>query len=532
MDRSFPAVPRLPRPRVRVGAAVIAAASGWLVAGGGAGARAQPAGAPGTPGSVTAPAPPALCPGPYADDLATLSADARSFDRRPDATFSYCTRNVATYECLSYGPDGTVRRERKKVVLHGTAFAYRRQGADTLLVTNEHVAVWPTVTDPQHAVEGVPAGCKKVSEALTLVDDEHDGYARDDVPVTRVVADPALDVAILKTQANLQIMPWKIGRSAGLAERNVVEVRGFPLGAFRATNIGKVISAHDHDDYGDWDHDDFVVDALLSSGNSGSPVLAVSCATGEYELVGIFHAGYTAGSALNVVVGIDQVRDLMTTLKRAPPGRHDTQVTLDGAARAAVQAALGPAREMFFPFGGAVALVRGTAEGGLLFGVFQKDFPFSAEPAFLIEDRSPGRSAAFGEPGRIWLGSARGLKAYDRSSLDGESQAEALQTLEALRADARAHAAYRGGDGDDVGSRQAADRARRTGAALKRVATSRSELLETIADLAERLAPQPGEAGTTLAAIVTSLAPAPAPASPPPPPSPVALTAAHGPAGH
>ena len=35
-------------------------------------------------------------------------------------------------------------------------------------------------------------------------------------------------------------------------------------------------SEHDHDDYGEWDHDDFVVDALLSAGNSGSPVLAVS----------------------------------------------------------------------------------------------------------------------------------------------------------------------------------------------------------------------------------------------------------------
>ena len=118
------------------------------------------------------------------------------------------------------------------------------------------------------------------------------------------------------------MLPWKIGRSAALRERNVVEVRGFPLGAFQATNVGKVVSAFDHDSYHEWDHDDFVVDALLSSGNSGSPVLAVSCRTGEFELVGIYHAGYAEGSALNVVVGIDQVRDLLTTLKRTP-GRHD-----------------------------------------------------------------------------------------------------------------------------------------------------------------------------------------------------------------
>jgi len=83
-------------------------------------------------------------------------------------------------------------------VLHGTAFAYRRQGSDTLFLTNEHVAVWPSVTDVQHPVEGVRSGCKKVSESIVLVDDEHDSYARDDVPLTRVAADPRLDVAILR----------------------------------------------------------------------------------------------------------------------------------------------------------------------------------------------------------------------------------------------------------------------------------------------------------------------------------------------
>ena len=94
--------------------------------------------------------------------------------------------------------------------------------------------------------------------------------------------------------------------SAGLGERDVVEVRGFPLDAFRATNVGTVVSLHDHDDDGDWDHEDFVIDALLSSGNSGSPVLAVSCATGEYELVGIFHAGYITLEGRRVVSAADR----------------------------------------------------------------------------------------------------------------------------------------------------------------------------------------------------------------------------------
>jgi serine protease Do len=122
-----------------------------------------------------------ICSAPYADDFSALSAAARDFDHRPEATFSYCTRNAAVYECLSYGSDGGMRRDRRKVTLHGTAFAYRKQSGDTLLLTNDHVGAWPAVTDAQHSVDGVPIGCKRVSETLTLVDDEHDAYGKDDI---------------------------------------------------------------------------------------------------------------------------------------------------------------------------------------------------------------------------------------------------------------------------------------------------------------------------------------------------------------
>ena len=123
-----------------------------------------------------------FCSGQYADDFSSLSAAARDFDHRPEATFSYCTRNTAVYECLSYASDGAVRRDRRKVVAHGTAFAYRKQAGETLLLTNEHVAAWPAVTDGEHEVHGVPAGCKRVSDTLSLVDDENDRYGKDDIP--------------------------------------------------------------------------------------------------------------------------------------------------------------------------------------------------------------------------------------------------------------------------------------------------------------------------------------------------------------
>ena len=331
------------------------------------------------PAALAQAGPPGVRPGSYTDDFSSLSARTRSYDDNPESVFSYCARNTAVYECLSYAADGTIRRNRQRSVLHGTAFAYQRQGNDTLLLTNDHVAAWPSVTDSGHTVDGVPTGCKLVSQALALVDNEHDDYPRDDVPATVVVTDPQLDVAILRAHAPLQVMPWKVGRSADLRERNVVEVRGFPLGAFRATNIGKVVSAHDHDDYGDWDHDDFVIDALLSSGNSGSPVLAVSRATGEYELVGIFHAGYSQGSALNVVIGIDQVRDLMTTLKRSARGPQEDLVALTGAPEK-LRAALGPLKEMFFPFGGLVANIRMRPDGTLLFALILEGFPPRLRP--------------------------------------------------------------------------------------------------------------------------------------------------------
>jgi serine protease Do len=450
-----------------------------------------------------------MCTGGYADDFTALSPRAREFDRRPEAVFSYCVRNTAIYECLSYGSDGSVRREKRKEVLHGTAFAYRRQGGDTLLLTNDHVAAWPTVTDAQHPVDDVPHGCKKVSESLALVDDEHDSYALDDIPVTRVVTDPQLDVAVLKARTDLQIMRWKVGRSADLNERDVVEVRGFPLGAFRATNMGTVVSRHDHDDYGEWDHDDFVIDALLSAGNSGSPVLAVSCATGEYELVGIFHAGYTGGSALNVVVGIDQVRDLMTTLKRSS---HDPSAVADAppaAARAPLETALATDAEIFFPLGSQVAAVRGRPGHTLLFVVYSKDFPRSAAPALVVEDLLGNDPLSFGVVGRIWFGGTRGLKPYDRGSLDPATMLDVGRLLDALRSDATAELAYRAAGEQAGASRQSAERLAKLGQTMTRTATARADLLQVLGDLADRLGPSTGTHGQSLAVITNEPVPSP-----------------------
>jgi serine protease Do len=444
-----------------------------------------------------APASP-YCSGEYADDLAALSATARDFEQRQQP-YTYCIRSTAVYECPSYAPDGTLRRTRRKVVAHGTGFGLREQAGETLVVTNDHVSEWPAVTDEEHAVEDVPTGCRRVSTALRVVDDEADSYERDDVPLARVVTDPQLDVSILRAKAALPVVPWKIGRSSALRERNVVDVRGFPLGVLRANNVGKVVSTYDHDESNDWDHDDFVVDALLSPGNSGSPVFAVSCRTGELELVGIFHARYTTGSALNVVIGIDQVRDLLTTLKRSPRQRSEA-AALDGTARERlVSAASAASVEPFFPFGGLVAAVRTRADGALVFELMAKDFPVQAHAALVIEDLPGAGGAEFGRLGRLWAGNLQGLREVVPSTLDADGKAHVSRLLEALRHDALAAFAFRAAAARSIRSREQFHEVKSAERALRRTAEARQDIAQGALELSEQLCPRSADASGTLA---------------------------------
>jgi serine protease Do len=447
------------------------------------------------------------CSGDYADDLSALSTHARKIEGQG---YSVCVRSTVTYECLSYDVEGNVERTRRTTLAHGTAFGFRQDGSETLLLTNQHVAEWPQVTDADHPVDGVPAGCKRVSDSLKIVDKESDDYDRDDVPLQRVVADRRLDMAVLRAKVPLPIIPWAIGRSSALKARNVVEVRGFPLAAFAATNTGKVISPYDHDDYKDWDHDDFVIDALLSAGNSGSPVLAVSCKTGDFELVGVFHAGYSSGSALNVVVGIDQLRDLLTTLKRTPRGHGEAALDLDVPARKRFDEQVRAAIDPFFPFGPLVAAVRPRSDGALVFAVYSRRFPLASDPIFVFEDLD--EPSGFGAAGRVWFGGARGLKSYARAALDAEAQAQLARTIDALRRDALGFFDYRTELKEASRSREQFERPARRLRTLERTISARKDLAQSLEEVASRLAPEVGDVPGTLNDAL----------APPPPPPPLA----------
>lgn len=440
---------------------------------------------PAKPQKLNAP----YCQGDYSNDFAALNKRAAEMTSKVENQFTYCVRVTATYECLSYAGDGTVKRAKKYVTAHGTAFAYRKQGADTLLVTNQHVTEFPPVSDEDHPVDGIPFGCKRVSDTMKIVDSDKDAFESDDVALSKVVSDPALDISIIKARAPLAVLPWKLGKSAALKERNVVDVRGFPLGAFKATSLGKVISTYDRDDFKDWDHDDFVIDAAMSPGNSGSPVLAVSCYTGEFELVGVFHADYTRGNSLNVVIHIDDVKELMATLKRTNVSRADS-APLDLAGRRRLIDDASNGIGLFFPFGTFTAAAQTRSDGALLFQVFSRDFPIKTWPVLTLEDTPTDKPGEFGTLGKVWFGSARGVSEVLKSDLDAEARAQLEKALDALRRSALLSAAHRRASAGQDASREAHDLAGRLDRNLRRNSAMDKDLATQVSELAEREAPK------------------------------------------
>jgi serine protease Do len=333
----------------------------------------------------------ALCTGRYADTLAAMTAAARAREARPAADYAYCLRATAVYEHVSYGKGGKLRRQYHTKVRHGTGFAYRQKGGEWLVATNHHVVAFPEVTGDGVDLDGVPPGSRRVREEVRIVANEAEPEGPDQPRLSGVVQDEALDVAVLASKRPLQTIPYRFGRSEDLRVGNAVLVRGFPLGAFPAANGGRVIGVGQRDLERGWDHEDFAVDALLNLGSSGSPVLAVSCETGEPEVVGVYHAGYRGAQGLNVVVAIDQLRAVLEDLVSAPrPAQARVAGADPGEARAAL--AKGP---LVMPFGGRAVRVEREGEA-VRFSVLDAAFPLSARVEVSILDRgapASGRAA-------------------------------------------------------------------------------------------------------------------------------------------
>jgi serine protease Do len=229
-------------------------------------------------------------------------------------------------------------------------------------------------------------------------------------------------------------------------------------------------------------------------------VFAVSCKTGELELVGVYHAGYTGGSALNVVVDVDQLKDLMFTLKRRARPKSDA-AALDAQSRAELYALASQTPEPFFPFGAQSALVRPRPDGGLFFALMPKAFPLQTTPLVVIEDLPPEGPTEFGVIGRVWFGSAQGLKGYARSALDSDAQAQLQHVLDGMRHDALAAFHYGTAARSGDVSRQKFEEMSRRERSVRKAMGARGELDQAMSELAARLAPRSVEPGLRLAEV-------------------------------
>jgi S1-C subfamily serine protease len=384
------------------------------------------------------------CQGAYADALAAMAPEARARESSAAAGWVHCLRAIAVYEHLSYGAGGRIRRQYYRKVRHGTGFVYRRDGDRSLVATNEHVVDFPEVTRSDQDVEGVPPGSRRVRALVKIVESEADPDTADQPVLEPIVTDEALDLAVLAARRPLRVAPYRLGRSGDLRVGDLVLVRGFPLGAFPAANVGRVIGVGQRDLERGWDHVDFAVDALLNPGGSGSPVLAVSCRTGEPEIVGVYHAGYKGAQGLHVVVGMDDLRASLNRLEAAVrPVADRAEPAPD---RVALRSALarGP---VLMPFGGRV--VRAEVDrAGVRFAVLDGAFPLSARVDLALVDRGdpPPRETA-----ALLVPSLAGSAEIPWAALAGDSADRARELREGLwrqlAAVLRYRAAEAGGDG-------------------------------------------------------------------------------------
>ena len=424
------------------------------------------------------------CAGEYADTFEVQRPGASA--PRP-AEYTYLVRNTASYECPYFGADGKLRRRPVSAKEDGTAFAYEVVGQETFLITNEHVAVWPEVTDSRNKVPGVSEGCKRVEAKLRIVQDMQSDDEIGQIPLKLVATDPRLDAAILKAPQRLTVLPYRIGKSAALRSGNAVEVRGFPLGLLHAVNTGKVVNPYDLDLEQGWNHVDFVIDALLSEGNSGSPVLALNCTSGRLELVGMYHAGYKEASALNVVVGIDQLREFMVKKRRIPRATADGPA-LTGVERRRLEQRLAPGTGglPLFDFGGLPVLVE-RAEGLLRYHLYGRDFPVDDRRMAILEDRPSGER--FGELGRLLVRGEAGWRA-SRPAMLGEDERDLLGRLaDSLRLHMLNVLEHRRLVASDQNSSDDRRRAREIRKTLERQTLPERELVSAFTDLVERIAP-------------------------------------------
>jgi serine protease Do len=213
-------------------------------------------------------------------------------------------------------------------------------------------------------------------------------------------------------------------------------------------------------------------------------VLALSCKRAELELVGIYHAGYKGHRALNVVVGIDQLREMMLKKKRIPRAAPEgSPVGVD--ARKRLREGLAAGTLPLFEFGGMHVLVQSTGDS-LYYHIYGRDFPIDDRRLAVLEDR-PVRGG-FGAISRIWVRGETGLHAWSQAELGADERDLLLRLGEALRQQMQWVLTYRA----SLAAQSLPEerkRGRDTLRTIDRQAIAARELAGNLVDLAERLGP-------------------------------------------
>ena len=205
------------------------------------------------------------------------------------------------------------------------------------------------------------------------------------------------------------------------------------------------------------------------------------------------------------MVGIDQIRGLITTLKPTP--RRDLNAQLDVSARARMSAAAQNTLEPFFPLGSLTASVRTRNDGVFFFELFNRSFPMRTFPIAVLEDVPTLNDDEFGALGRIWFGGRQGLKEYDLSDLDAATRPQLVKLLDGLRRGGLAAFALREADQDANQSRERFERTERLEKALRRTSTGQKDIAQAISDLADRLAPKGDESTVALESLLVESTP-------------------------
>lgn len=328
------------------------------------------------------------CSGRYADNTEVLKKEIIDFEKSQRSNYAVCIRNTTVYEQIFYSEDGKINKRPIKYVIHGTAFPIEKKGGTVYFLTNEHIANQPFVTTESNRLEGVPFGAKKVSETIKIVQNENDTFEKNFIELKVTAIAPELDAAILEGKVNIEPIPYKVGSSSELRTGNVVMIKGFPLGIFNVSNSGKVININVEDNDGEWHHTDFIVDAQLNTGQSGSPVFAINCQTGEYELVGIFHAFYSEGKGLNLVVGIDELIDFIKNKKSIlPDPQKEFSFFSTQEQFKIISYLLDPKNLKFFQFGDNIFNVILSKDRSITIEIYSQHFPTYTVPIFAMIDR-------------------------------------------------------------------------------------------------------------------------------------------------